>query len=64
MKVICVTRLFGFISLFNIFSVEFNTDGCIKNVSDICDITFNELSYWETIQDVFIILNLDELRDI
>lgn len=68
MKVICVTRLFGLIcgltSLSTISSDEFNTDSCIKNISDICNENLTELPYWETIQDVFINLKISELRDI
>lgn len=68
MKVICVTRLFGLIcgltSLSNISSDEFNTNICIKNISNICNEKLNELPYWETIQDVFININLSELREI
>lgn len=68
MKVICVTRLFGLIcgltSLSNISSDEFNTDICIKNISNICNTQLYELPYWETIQDVFMNIRLSELRDI
>ena len=68
MKVICVTRLFGLIcgltSLSNISSDEFNTDICIKNISNICNTNLTELPYWETIQDVFIKIKISELRDI
>lgn len=68
MKVICVTRLFGLIcgltSLSNISSDEFDTDACIKNLSNICDTNLIELPYWETIQDVFINMKVTELRDI
>lgn len=68
MKVICVTRLFGLIcgltALSNISSDDFNTESCIKNISNICNIKLHELPYWETIQDVFININLTELRDI
>ena len=68
MKVICVTRLFGLIcgltSLSNISSNDFNTDACIKNISNICRENLSELPYWETIQDVFMNLKLSELRDI
>ena len=68
MKVICVTRLFGLIcgltSLSNLSADEFNTDVCIKNISNICNEKLNELPYWETIQDVFININLSELREI
>ena len=68
MKVICVTRLFGLIcgltSLSNISSDEFDTDTCIKNLSNICNTNLIELPYWETIQDVFINMRINELRDI
>ena len=68
MKVICVTRLFGLIcgltSLSNISSDEFNTDICIKNISNICNTNLTELPYWETIQDVFMKIKISELRDI
>lgn len=68
MKVICVTRLFGLIcgitSLSTISSDDFNTDTCIKNISNICNTSLKELPYWETIQDVFINLKLSELRNI
>ena len=67
-KVICVTRLFGLLcgltSLSNISDDDFNSDLCIKNISDICSTHLDELPYWETIQDVFININIDELRDI
>lgn len=68
MKVICVTRLFGLIcgltSLSTISSDEFNTDICIKNLSSICNTNLTELPYWETIQDVFVNMKIDELREI
>ena len=68
MKTICVTRLFGLIcgltSLSNISSDEFNTDACIKNISNICNTRLTELPYWETIQDVFMDIKLSELKNI
>ena len=68
MKTICVTRLFGLIcgltSLSNISSDEFNTDACIKNISNICTAKLAELSYWETIQDVFMNIKISELKGI
>ena len=68
MKVICVTRLFGLICgltpLSNISSDDFNTNMCIKNISNICNTQLSELPYWETIQDVFMNIKLSELRDI
>lgn len=68
MKTICVTSLFGLIcgltSLSNISSDEFNTDVCIKNISNICNTSLSELPYWETIQDVFMNIKLSELKEI
>lgn len=68
MKVICVTRLFGLLcgltSLSIISDDDFNTDACIENISTICQTKLNELPYWETIQDVFIHIKLNELREI
>ena len=68
MKVISVTRLFGLLcgltSLSIISDDIFNTDACIENISTICQTKLNELPYWETIQDVFIHIKIDELRDI
>lgn len=68
MKTICITRLFGLIcgltSLTDISSDRFNSDICIKNLSKICNQNLDELPYWETIQDVFININTDELRNI
>lgn len=67
MKTICVTRLFellcGLTSMTSITD-NFNTGATIKNFSDICNTKLNELPYWETIQDVFINLNINELRNI
>lgn len=42
----------------------FNSDNCIKNISQICNQNLKELPYWETIQDVFMNIKTDELRDI
>ena len=68
MKTICVTRLFGFLcgltTMTDISSDVFNTDNCIKNLSKICGQNLEEIPYWETIQDVFININTDELRNI
>ncbi len=68
MKTICVTRLFallcGLISLNDISKDRFNTDICIQNLSSICKQNLTELPYWETIQDVFIKININELREI
>lgn len=68
MKTICVTRLFpllcGITTMTDISSDTFNTDNCIKNLSKICNQNLKELPYWETIQDVFINIKTNELRDI
>lgn len=68
MKTICVTRLFrllcGLTTMTDISSDTFNSDNCIKNLSKICGQELKELPYWETIQDVFIDMNTEELRNI
>lgn len=68
MKTICVTRLFsllcGLTTMTDISSDKFDTDNCIKNISKICKQNLNELPYWETIQDVFTNIKIDEIRDI
>lgn len=68
MKTICVTRLFGLIcgltTMTDLSSDEFNTDICISNISKIVNDNLKELPYWETIQDVFINMKFDELRNI
>ena len=68
MKTICVTRLFsllcGLTTMTDISSDTFNTDNCIKNLSKICRQDLRELPYWETIQDVFVNININELRNI
>ena len=68
MKTICVTRLFsllcGLTTMTDISSDDFNTDNCIKNLSKICNQNLEELPYWETIQDVFMNIKTEELRNI
>ena len=68
MKTICVTRLFGLLcgltTMTDISSDDFNSDNCIKNLSNICNQNLEEIPYWETIQDVFINIKTDELRSI
>lgn len=67
MKTICVTRLFGLLcgltSMTDITN-KFDSEIVIKNLSQICNQSLEELPYWETIQDVFINMNLDELKNI
>ena len=66
MKTICVTRLFGLLcgltTMTDISSDHFNSDNCIKNISKVCGQNLKEIPYWETIQDVFVTINIDELR--
>lgn len=68
MKTICVTRLFGLLcgltTMTDISSDDFNTNDCIKNLSKISGQDLDEIPYWETIQDVFINIKTDELRNI
>ena len=67
MKTICVTRLFGLLcGLTTMTSItdKFNTDIAISNLEKICGQELNELPYWETIQDVFINIKTNELRNI
>ena len=67
MKVICVTRLFGLLcGLTSMTSItdKLDTLHSIQNISTICKQDLLELPYWETIQDVFMHINIDELRDI
>lgn len=68
MKTICVTRLFGLLcgltTMTDISSDDFNSDNCIKNLSKICNQNLEEIPYWETIQDVFISIQTEELRNI
>lgn len=51
MKTICGTRLFGLLYGITI-------------ISSICKTKLEELPYWETIQDVFENININELRQI
>ena len=68
MKTICVTRLFallcGLTTMTDISSDNFNTENCIKNLSKICGQNLEELPYWETIQDIFMNIKTEELRNI
>lgn len=56
--------LCGLTSLNDISKDRFNTDICIQNLSTICKQNLNELPYWETIQDVFVTMDIMELREI
>lgn len=48
----------------DIYSDYFNSDNCIKNLSNIYNKDLEEIPYWETIQDVFVKIKTDELRNI
>ncbi len=67
-KTICVTRLWGLlcdlINMTDISSEDFDTAKCINNISKICNQKLEKLPYWETIQDVFINIDINELRNI
>lgn len=41
-----------------------NTDETILKISKICNQDIEAIPYWETIQDVFININNDELKEI
>lgn len=67
MKVICVTRLLGLLcGITELVSMSdtFNNDNVITNISDICNDKLKDIPYWETIQDVFINIDLKELQNI
>lgn len=65
MKTICITRLFSLLcglTTMSDISNKMDSYFSIKNISKICGQELDELPYWETIQDVFINMNLNELR--
>ena len=68
MKTVCVTRLFGLLygltTMTDISSDDFNSDNCIKNLSNICNQDLEELPYWETIKSMFMKIKTDELKNI
>ena len=67
MKTICVTRLFGLLcglTTMTDISNKFDSECVINNISKICSDDLAELPYCETIQDVFININTNELRNI
>lgn len=65
---IIVKYLPGLLNMFenltNISSDDFNSDNCIKKLSNICNQDLEKLPYWRTIQDVFVNIKIDELRNI
>lgn len=67
MKTICVTRLFALlcgISSMNALTNKFNNEDTINNLSKIINEELNDLPHYDTINDVFDDLNIDELRKI
>lgn len=67
MKTICVTRLFGLLcglTSMTAITDKFDSKIVIDNISKFSNQTLKELPYWETIQDVFENMNINELRDI
>ena len=67
MKTICVTRLFALlcgITSMNSLTNKFNNDNTIHNISKIINEELSDLPHYDTINDVFDDLNIDELRKI
>ena len=67
MKAICVTRLFALlcgITSMNSMTHKFNNDHSIHNLSKIIKEDLSDLPHYDTINDVFDDLNIDELRKI
>ena len=65
MKVICVTRLFGLLcglTSMTAISDKINSEASIKNLSSICKKKLIEIPYWETIQDVFINIDIGNIQ--
>ena len=67
MKVICVTRLFALlcgITTMNSMTNKFNNKLTIENISKITNTDLSDLPLYDTINDVFDDLDIDELRKI
>lgn len=67
MKVICVTRLFALlcgITSMNSLTNKFNNNLTINTISKITRVDLSELPHYDTINDVFDDLNINELRKI
>lgn len=67
MKVICVTRLFGLlcgITTMNSLTNKFNNDFTIDTIAKITNSDLTDLPHYDTINDVFDDLDIDELRKI
>ena len=67
MKVICVTRLFGLLcglTTMNALTNKFNNELTIETLSKITNTKLNDLPHYDTINNVFDDLNIEELRKI
>lgn len=67
MKVICITRLFGILcglTTMNSMTNKFNNDNTIENLSKITNTKLDDLPHYDTINDVFRNLNVEEFRKI
>lgn len=67
MKVICITRLFGLlcgITSMNSLTNKFNNYFTIDTISKISNTNLSDLPHYDTINDIFVDLNIDELRKI
>lgn len=67
MRAIIMTRLFALIcgiTSMNDMTNKFNTEESIKNLSSICGQKLDEVPNWQTIQDVFENLKIEEIEDI
>ena len=67
MKAICVTRLFALLcglTSMNSMTNKFNNDNSINNLSKIINEELSDLPHYDTVNDVFDDLNINELRKI
>lgn len=67
MKSICITRLFALlcgITTMNSLTNKFNNEFAISNLSKIIDENLSDLPHYDTINDVFDDLDIQELRNI
>ena len=65
MKVICITRLFALlcgITTMNSLTDTFNSQEAINNISKLCKSNLDDIPHYDTINDVFENINIDELR--
>ena len=67
MKVICITRLFALlcgITTMNSLTDSFNTNEAIENISKLSNKKLKDIPHYDTINDVFKNINIEELRNI